>query len=206
MKISGDTRYDQVNISRENKILNINKPCLIVGSSWDIEEKIIAKVSSSLPGLQYIIAPHEIDEKRLLEIKKCFGPKSKLLSEIDTTKEIPEVLIVDRIGLLAELYSSSDIAFIGGGFTGKLHNIIEPAAKGNIVLFGPDIHKYPEAEEMIKKGIAHIILDETSLKEKLDEILNDENRLKKSKQRAIEFVNNKKGTTDLIYKAIVNEN
>ena len=75
------------------------------------------------------------------------------------TKETPEVLIIDRIGLLAEIYSSSNIAFIGGGFTGKLHNIIEPAAKGNIVLFGPKVHKYPEAEEMIKKGIAHVIQD-----------------------------------------------
>lgn len=206
VKVSGDTRYDQVSVSQENKVLNIIKPCLIIGSSWAIEEKLIAKVSSILPDLQYIIAPHEVEEKRLLEVKKYFGPKSKLLSEIDTNKEIPEVLIIDRIGLLAELYSSTDIAFIGGGFTGKLHNIIEPSAKGNIVLFGPEIHKYPEAEEMIKKGIAHIIQDEASIKEKLDEILNDKNKLKTSKQRAIEFVNNKKGATDLIYNSIISEN
>ena len=56
-------------ISHENKILNITKPCLILGSSWAIEEKLIAKVISSIPDLQYIIAPHEVNEKRLLEVK-----------------------------------------------------------------------------------------------------------------------------------------
>ena len=62
-------------------------------------------------------------------------PKSKinLVKIVDffqnNSGELPRILVVDSIGLLSELYSDSDIAYVGGGYTGKLHNIIEPAAK-----------------------------------------------------------------------------
>lgn len=46
-------------------------------------------------------------------------------------------LVVDRVGLLAELYAAADVAFVGGGFGGTgLHSVVEPAAAGVPVLFG----------------------------------------------------------------------
>ena len=46
-----------------------------------------------------------------------------------SNKPIPKILIIDQIGILANLYKYSDIAFVGGGFSGKLHNILEAAAQ-----------------------------------------------------------------------------
>ena len=82
-----------------------------------------------------------------------------MYSEIDSNKPIPKILIVDQIGILADLYNYSDIAFVGGGYSGKLHNILEAAAKGNFLLFGPNISKYPEANLMLKEEIAETIQD-----------------------------------------------
>ena len=40
--------------------------------------------------------------------------------------------------MLADLYAVADVAFVGGGFHGAgLHSILEPAAFGVPVIFGP---------------------------------------------------------------------
>ena len=194
----GDTRYDQVNTNLIKSSLKIKSPCLVLGSSWEKEEKIVSNVINGFPNIQYIIAPHEVNEKRLNELKKTFGMNSKFYSEIDTSKEIPNVLIIDKIGLLADLYSLSDIAFIGGGFTGKLHNIIEPAAKGNKIIFGPNHKKFPEAQLMIENQIAFTIKDKFDL----ETILKSIEELNDFKERSIDFVLKNKGATEIVYKTI----
>ena len=103
--------------------------------------------------VQFIIAPHDISSNRITYIQQLFNEESALLSN-GNLDDLPPVLIIDKIGILAELYSISDIAIIGGGFKNKLHNIIEPAAKGNYILFGPKHSRYPEASEMINANIA----------------------------------------------------
>ena len=198
----GDTRYDQVNTEISKPEININKPCLIVGSSWEKEEQILSNVINDFPNIQFLIAPHEIDNKRLNEVRSHFGSKSKFYSEIDLSKELPNVLIIDKIGLLADLYSISDIAFIGGGFTGKLHNIIEPAAKGNTIIFGPNHEKYPEAKLMLDEEIAYIIKDKFDLIKILKSIENHKNR----KEKSINFVLKNKGASEVVYKTITQTN
>jgi 3-deoxy-D-manno-octulosonic-acid transferase len=48
------------------------------------------------------------------------------------------LLIVDRVGVLAELYAGAALAYVGGGFgSAGLHSVVEPAACGVLVLFGP---------------------------------------------------------------------
>src|ERR1019366_9939145 len=49
-----------------------------------------------------------------------------------------DVVLVDRVGVLGDLYELADIAYVGGGFhSAGLHSVIEPAAFGVPVLFGP---------------------------------------------------------------------
>ena len=48
------------------------------------------------------------------------------------------MIVVDRLGVLGDLYALADIAYVGGGFhSAGLHSVIEPAAFGAPVLFGP---------------------------------------------------------------------
>ncbi len=66
-----------------------------------------------------------------------------------------DVLIVDRVGVLAELYTTASLAFVGGGFHGKgLHAVIEPAAAGVPVLFGPRWRSSRDARLLLDAGAA----------------------------------------------------
>jgi 3-deoxy-D-manno-octulosonic-acid transferase len=48
------------------------------------------------------------------------------------------VVLVDRVGVLGDLYALADAAYVGGGFhAAGLHSVLEPAAFGAPVLFGP---------------------------------------------------------------------
>ncbi|MEY2651551.1 MAG: hypothetical protein RLZZ321_644, partial [Bacteroidota bacterium] len=51
----------------------------------------------------------------------------------------------------------------GGGFSGSLHNILEPAAYGLPILFGPKHGKFPEAQQLIDLGFAKEVCNATEL-------------------------------------------
>ncbi len=70
-----------------------------------------------------------------------------LLAEID-------VLLVDRIGLLAELYGFADVAVVGGGFDGQLHNTLEPASHPVTTVFGNNIRRAAEARRLVSHHAA----------------------------------------------------
>ena len=151
VSVFGDTRFDQV-VSRlqnskpinENIFKNINCPIFIAGSTWPEDENII------LPGLKLflknkrfvlVIAPHEPTlvrlqklEKRLTQLKLSFECYSKSMQFQS------EVLIIDQVGILAELYTKANLAFVGGSFKSKVHSVMEPLAAGLVTLVGP-MHK-----------------------------------------------------------------
>ena len=201
VKRCGDIRYDQVSLQHNPILQNVKKPCVLLGSSWDEEESNLASVISNFPDIQFIIAPHEVSILRLSKIKNQFGENCALLSACNSG-ELPHVLVVDSIGLLSELYSDSDIAYIGGGYTGKLHNIIEPAAKKNMILFGPKIDHFPEAIEMEKAGFAKSITDQKELKETLASFVTEPDKLKKMKDKSQEFVKERRGATQIVFEEL----
>jgi len=200
--VSGDTRFDSFNKVESNLVLDIKSPCVILGSSWEKEEKITAEIIKKIDNVNWIITPHEIKENDILKTKKLFGNESLLYSEIDLKKPIPKVLIVDQIGILSDLYNYSDIAFIGGGFSGKLHNILEAAAKGNFLLFGPNIDKYPEANLLLKEEIAETIHDSKDLKNIILELIGNKAELEKKKKKARQIIKENKGATEIVWKEI----
>ena len=201
-KYSGDTRFDTFNEVESNLVLDIKSPCIILGSSWEKEERITAEIIKKIDNVNWIIAPHEIKENEILKTKKLFGNEALLYSEIDLKKPIPKVLIVDQIGILADLYNYSNIAFIGGGFSGKLHNILEAAAKGNFLLFGPNIDKYPEANLMLKEEIAEIIHDSKDLKNIILKLIGNKAELEKKKKKAKQIIKENKGATEIVWNEI----
>ena len=201
-KYSGDTRFDTLNEVESNLVLDIKSPCIILGSSWKKEEKIAAQTIKKIEDVNWIITPHEIEEKEILKTKKLFGNKALLYSEIDLKKPIPKVLIIDQIGILADLYNYSDIAFIGGGFSGKLHNILEAAVKENFLLFGPNIDKYPEANLMLKENIAETIHDSIEFKNIILKLIGNKAELKNKKKKAKQIIIDNKGATEIVWNEI----
>ena len=202
--ISGDPRFDEVGNKHNNSTEKIktfisSKICLVLGSSWKEEENLVRKHFDQLKHLAIIIAPHDISEKRIKSIEKRFKDKTIRYSQTKAEiKETDKVLIIDSIGLLAQLYNYSDISFVGGGFSGKLHNILEPASTNNAVLFGPKHQKFFEAVELIKLSGAFSITNGANLINVIKE-LEKENQLEKTKTIASNFVTKNKGATSIIF-------
>ena len=200
VKCCGDTRYDQVS-NGLNKNLNIiiNNPCIILGSSWEKEEKLAAEIIQKTENVNWLIVPHEIQNHKLRKTKTLFGDNCSLLSNTDLSKPIPKVLIIDKIGILSSLYNFSDIAFIGGGFSGKLHNILEAGIKRNVIIFGPKTENYPEAELLVNENLAFKINNSLELKKTIDTLLDNPKELNRKQNKIIEFINNQKGATEKIW-------
>ncbi len=163
--VCGDTRYDRVRerAMDTSKIEHLQKSgkfvyerCLVVGSSWPEDEQVIfpaiCKALQQFEDFSVIIAPHEITVEHLKSIEKYFsqeGAPPVRLSRFEEDSAVSfRVLLVDRIGLLANLYALGAIAYVGGAFGVGVHSVLEPAAHGVCVSYGPRHLNSPEAKEM----------------------------------------------------------
>ncbi|MBM3452949.1 MAG: 3-deoxy-D-manno-octulosonic acid transferase [Bacteroidetes bacterium] len=166
----GDTRFDNVIFNKNCFTKQINSgivnsdwekirnflqgdKAIIIGSSWPKEEELIIPFIVSNPDYKFILAPHDISEKHILKIKKSLANKAIRFSEFEEYS-LANCLILDTIGHLTKAYYFGKLAIVGGGFSGNLHNILEPVAFGLPVLIGPEHSRFPEAKLFLEKGIA----------------------------------------------------
>jgi 3-deoxy-D-manno-octulosonic-acid transferase len=174
--VSGDTRFDRVKYNSENplslseiEVFSKENEVFIAGSTWPEDEKLIAGLAVQYPDWRFIIAPHEVNEKRIAELKLLF-PESVNYSGIKGAENLnPElkdsrILIIDSIGILSSVYRYGVIAYIGGGFGVGIHNTLEAAAFGIPVIFGPNYSRFQEAVQLIEKGGAFSIESADELK------------------------------------------
>jgi 3-deoxy-D-manno-octulosonic-acid transferase len=202
--LGGDTRYDRVKTLSEapfqhngiERFIN-NEKVLVAGSTWYDDEKMLSALQLNQPTLKLIIAPHETSTKNISVLKDLFL-NSILFSELDKI-ENPEqstVLIIDSIGLLSKLYRYATIAFVGGGFNkAGIHNILEAAVYGNVVLFGSNFSKSNEAKEMIERTLAYTFSTKDELIHIVDTLFNNPQQLDQKNLTAIQFVEEHIGAT-----------
>ena len=160
------------------------RPILIAGSTYTEDEKVLLpayqrlreRIPDNFPHL--ILVPHEPTPERIQEIRGHLDREqlvyhclSELTPGIDL--EAVDILIVDRVGLLAKLYGLADIAFVGGSFRGSVHNVMEPAAMGKPVLFGPTIQNAYEASLLVERGGAKLVHTARQLADAMTVWLND---------------------------------
>jgi len=152
--VSGDTRFDSVlSTAQHPKIFPLikqfckNKKIIICGSTWPKDEALLSQFIKSNPKFNYIIAPHELNHISTLQKQT----NAQLFSTVNTENILKtNVLIIDNIGVLSNVYQYGDIAYIGGGFGSGIHNILEAVTFGLPVIFGPNYKKFKEAKELIK--------------------------------------------------------
>ncbi len=134
---------------------------LVCGSTWPSDEAALLPAllewMRAYPTARVIIAPHEPTPSHLSPISDWaarFELPLVRLSESERDPRAPwRVLLVDRIGVLGDLYALGTMAFVGGGFHGAgLHSVLEPAAFGIPVLFGPQYANAREAGELLQRG------------------------------------------------------
>jgi 3-deoxy-D-manno-octulosonic-acid transferase len=175
--VTGDTRYDRMiavkDQIQENEVIRTfveAKLVLILGSSWTIDEEILVPALSEMrEKFKIIIAPHDISEKHIEQISAEFDHDLERYTNFQNLGK--DILILDTIGQLTNAYQYADLAYIGGGFTGKLHNILEPGAFGIPIFFGPKYARFPEAQLFLDQGVAFAIEDSFSFEKAVEEAL-----------------------------------
>lgn len=207
---SGDTRIDQVfDNSQSPKQLSLierftqNNPTIILGSSWEKEEEIISEyIATTDKKFQYIIAPHDISKSHIEHLKNMLTVPYLLYSEATSENILNHsILIIDNIGMLANCYQYTDIAFIGGGFSGALHNVLEPAAFGNAILFGDKINKFHEAQALIDAYAAFSISSLDDFIAVVNHLMMKEN-MENTQNAAKKYIVENVGATDRIWEEI----
>lgn len=170
IEITGDPRFDSAArraaaIAPDDPLhrLTSEAPTLVAGSTWGADEQVLlagfAEVQSRQPDARLVLVPHEPTAAHLTRLRQRIaerGLTAALLSET-TGAPLPPVVVVDRTGVLATLYHGAAIAYVGGGFgTAGLHSVLEPAACGVPVLFGPRWQSSREAGLLVaaKGGIS----------------------------------------------------
>ena len=181
IRITGDTRHDAAaarakavdrGSSHIAAIARTDVPVLVAGSTWPSDERVLlpalAAVRARTP-LAAVLAPHEPDAKHLDALEERIRqllPDARVtrLSTLEAESLDPtlasrlsprpwDICLVDRVGILADLYSAATIAFVGGGFhAAGLHAVIEPAALGVPVLFGPQWKSSRDARLLLERS------------------------------------------------------
>jgi len=207
--VVGDTRFDNVLANKRNfemKLENsLNKPnvfndflrgqkAVIFGSSWQPEESILEESLSFLKNEKIILAPHDVSESNIARLVKKFGNNAIRYTQFENYNQ-QSILILDTIGHLSAAYYFGKIAFVGGGFSGKLHNILEPAVFGLPVFFGPKHTKFPEAANFIEEGFAFNVESVTEFRERLNFVSENEKAISK---KASDFIEKQKGAAERI--------
>lgn len=186
--VTGDTRYDQVwqraeRADRHSGLLArlaSTRPTLVAGSTWPADEAhlldAIVRARARVPGFRVFLAPHEVTPEHVDPIVHWSASANLTLARIDEPRAADaDVVLVDRYGVLGDLYALAHAAFVGGGFhDGGLHSVLEPAAFGAPVLFGPKHTRSRDALELLRRSGARAVTSAADVERALVEWLGDE--------------------------------
>lgn len=212
--VVGDTKYDQVferGQQREGIAALAQMPIMqqskiwVVGSSWPMDEHFIIPAFETLcrrfDDLVLILAPHEPVPRRIQEIEERLARAqltSMRLSQLAGRQFTARCLIVDRIGVLAAIYSLGQIAFVGGSFHYKVHNVLEPAVFGVPVLFGPKMTNSAEAQYLLAHDAAIMVRSSEEIVATVSHLLQATDAASAYGQRARQIVMQNVGSSEKI--------
>jgi 3-deoxy-D-manno-octulosonic-acid transferase len=204
--LAGDTRFDRV---IEGTLANealpvVQRFCrgakiLVAGSTWASDEDFFKKLIHLLPAQwKLVLVPHEVNDSHISEIERKFEDLCIRLTEWQEDSQA-RVLLVNKIGLLLQLYGYADVAWVGGGFDKDgVHNVLEAAVYGRPVAFGPVYDKFLEAKELIAAGGAVSITTPEAFKHTLLSWKKDQYSYAYSCKAARDYVFSKAGATQRI--------
>lgn len=156
----GDTRFDQVlqRLQNPKRVRDELKPewrnTMVAGSTWSEDETVLFEALEGLLAagkLKLVVVPHEPTPAHVEALVKE-AEKRKLPHTVYSKGDQFNngILIVDQIGILAELYRWGAFAFVGGSFKKSVHSVMEPLAAGSLTWIGPHHRNNREAIEFQK--------------------------------------------------------
>lgn len=221
--VSGDTRFDQVwaranGVDRNSDLLralHATQPTLVAGSTWPSDEAVLLpawlQLRARVADARLIVAPHEPTEAHLAPIlawAKQHNLQALTLAQVLAQSATPagdlsvptnsvDVIVVDRVGVLGDIYAIADVAFVGGAFhKAGLHSVLEPAAYGVPVLFGPAYAMSREAELLIAAEGARSVATTSECAEALIAWMQHDDVRTRSGMNAKQFVQSDLGSAE----------
>lgn len=224
-KLIADTKFDRL-LDRQKQLRDkaesedikkllaaCHESVFIIGSAWQ------GDVTAALQGfkeyltdtkdlsLTLCLVPHEPTPAYVSDFvakSRAYGLSVQTLRQVlsETLPEKPSVLIVDRLGLLTDLYRHASLVMVGGAMQHKVHNVIEPAAYGVPLCFGPLYQNAPEAIELVKKGLATVVQSGSEMR---DFIASGLHKMTRPRPELLEHVRSKAGAANQIVEIIKQE-
>lgn len=197
---AGDPRFDRVlqAVSEHEPDSELvawigGRPCAVIGSAWEAE--VAAALDAWAPGACMIVVPHEWSSASIQAQSTQCGSKNAtpvVWSEhraADARADLPpgDVLLVDAMGELLDLYAVADVAVVGGGFGQGVHNTLEPAAHGAGVLVGPRVGRFAEVAALQAAGALRVCSTARELSEAIASALANRERSEASGRAARAF-------------------
>jgi 3-deoxy-D-manno-octulosonic-acid transferase len=186
VEVTGDSKYDAV-ISRRDSAggppirFGDSARILVCGSTHPPDERlllpILAELLDEFSDLSIVLAPHHVDGGRLEGIESDLAARGVSVERLTALTERGDgagggLVLVDTVGCLFELYARAQVAYVGGGFWDRgLHNVLEPAAFGAALVFGPRIENSVEARCLAEAGTAERVEDADGLRTALRGLL-----------------------------------
>jgi 3-deoxy-D-manno-octulosonic-acid transferase len=199
IEITGDPRFDSAldkvhAIDPEDPLLRLTRgaPTLVAGSTWPPDEECLLtafkSVRHSHPGARLVVVPHEPTSSHLAQLDAAAARFGLDVPVRESAGTAPSTFnVVDRVGVLATVYSGALLAYVGGGFGNSgLHSVVEPAACGLPVVFGPNWQNSRDAGLLIAAGGAWEAAE--GLAERWRELLAHPDRARAAGARGLETV------------------
>ena len=210
--VMGDTRFDRVverkRSTNANGVADIDTEgrfVIIAGSTWPKDEVHLLdarqRLSNQHKNLLIILAPHEPTKERvdaLLGWARAYGLTAATLSNKDDIKNAngnASILVVDSVGVLAEIYKVADVAYVGGSFSTGVHSVIEPAIMGIPIVFGPVHNNSFEALKLLSHEAAVEVSNGKDILNAFNELIQNDVRRINMGTRAKSFVESQLGAT-----------
>lgn len=159
--VTGNTKFDGLAVpgpSPEDEELrtalglSADASVLMGGSTHEGEEEILLSVWQRLrdthPALRLVLAPRYVDRAgRVQSLAQARGVEAARRTQGPARTP---VVVLDTIGELARAYRLATVVFVGGSFTSRGgQNILEPAAQGRPVLFGPRMENFRDSVQVL---------------------------------------------------------
>jgi 3-deoxy-D-manno-octulosonic-acid transferase len=223
VRVLGNAKYDALaaRVSpdlREETARRLNiavgERVLVAGSTHEGEETIILEVFRRLltiyPDFRLILVPRHVERAgEVMQLVRQAGFADSLtLTEINQgrIRQDETVLVVDVIGELFKVYSLATVVYCGGSLVPRGgQNILEPAAWGKVVFYGPSMEDFRDERALLEEAGAGItVKNARDLAEKILALLREPESLARRERAAGQVVAANRGASGR-YAALIKE-
>ncbi len=158
VQVGGNMKFDLIRTARcDSPYEHWRDKCnLVLASTHEPEEMaLLQALQEKLPGnWRLILVPRHPERCKSLERRlHTAGYNFTFFSSLSEEKQVPDHVLVDKIGILADLYAIADLVLIGGTLIAHGgQNMIEPAALGIPVVVGPSTGNFREAMQILRQN------------------------------------------------------